>query len=367
MRYSKKIIFITPSLGSTGSEILLYHFINHLSNNHDIVVICYKNGDLIKTLNPTVKVHVLDINTSKRFLQKIKQLFIVRYKFPKLLNKYKNDSWYINTIILPLPVKYAVKYNIDFTLHVHELKHMYALLTNEQLQLALNKPKCLIANSTITKQHLVDEGSHKNIKVINPFIDFKLIESYKKSINNNKTTICWAMAGSIDANKNPSLFISIAKEAQLKKLPYTFKWFYQSVSDEALFTNIIQSIKTNNLPVEFIKTLNYEEYLTHFSQADGLLLTSTFESFSMVTLESLTLNIAIVATDCGGINEFLSTKVASIVTINSTIDTYLEAMQNELEKRGKQIDDKICIAKAYDKTQLLFKWSELLNSTFIKI
>ena len=359
----KHILFITPSLASTGSEILLFHLINFLAVRFSIAVICYKEGDLISSLNKSVKVHVVNYEEPKTILQKIVRRLKKHIVFPYLFSKYKKSQWYINTIVLPIPIEYAVINKVDFILHVHELEHMYKFLSKEQLNRAINKPKLLIANSSVTKKHLIKAGSTQTIKIINPFIDVSLIETFKvNQLVEKQKQFCWVMAGSIDDNKNPNLFIKIASEAKNRNLPYKFIWLYHSISDDVLFLDIQKQVKSKNILVEFIKTNNYKDYLTHFSKADGLLLTSIFESFSMVTLEALVLEMAIVVNDCGGVTEIISEKTASIISLNSDMDVYLKAMNFELERINEVRLEKNKITQSFDKGKILADWENLILS-----
>src|ERR1700740_2083760 len=100
----KRILFITPSLANTGSEILLFNYINFLAKRYTISVICYMEGDLIKHLDKAVIVHVIGIKEPQNLIEKIIRKWKFRVTIPFLLNKYKNYTWYINTIVLPLPV-----------------------------------------------------------------------------------------------------------------------------------------------------------------------------------------------------------------------------------------------------------------------
>lgn len=357
---AKHILFITPSLANTGSEILLFHYITFLSNRYSISVICYKHGSLISLLPQSVKVHVLNLNEPTNIFQQISRRFKFKVSFPFLLNRYKNYTWYINTIVLPFPVKYAIKHNIDFMLHVHELKHMYDLLSKEQLENALNNPILLIANSQITKEHLKNAGSKKDINVITPFIDLPFLKNIKAKENQEiADKFCWVMAGSIDENKNPKLFIEIAKFSASKDLPYKFVWFYNSISDALLFSKVKQEL-TYLTNIEFVHTDNYNDYITHFSRGDGLLLTSTYESFSMVTLEALALNMAIVVNDCGGVREIIDENTASVVRNNSHLDFYINVMQKEVNRLEETKDLKRNSVTLFDKAVILSKWEKLM-------
>ncbi len=357
----KHILFITPSLARTGSETLLFNYLCFIAPRYAITVICYAKGDLIGELPKSIKVYALNLGEAKTIFQKITRKFNTHFTLPFLLSKFKKDMWYINTIVLTIPIKYAVKFNVDFVLHVHELKHMYSFLTTQQLNLALNKPKLLIANSQTTKQHLLNAGSTKEISIVNPFIDLEFFNQFRLYPKNVfSTRFCWLMAGSIDKNKNPELFISIARHAHSKNLPYQFTWLYNSVSDAKLFKHIQIQLKELSNTVTFIKTKNYEDYLNEINKTNGLLLTSTYESFSILTLEALAMNLAIVVNKCGGVNEIVNEKTASIVEINSSLEKYIEAMKYEIERVSFLENEKENTVLKFDKTKIIKAWEELM-------
>jgi hypothetical protein len=103
----KSILFVTFSLAGTGSEILLFELINSIAERYKVSLICYQKGELIRALSPAVKIHILGLNSPKNLSQKIIKRLILFLKVPLVFWLYRNYKWYINTIVLPLPVKYA--------------------------------------------------------------------------------------------------------------------------------------------------------------------------------------------------------------------------------------------------------------------
>ena len=356
----KNILFITSSLARTGSEILLFNFINFIAEKYTVSVICYTKGDLVDQLPTSVKVHILGLTQPLGLFQKIKRRLKIYITVPILLGSYKNSFWYINTMVLPTAVTYAVLYQVKFILHSHELNKMYHLLSAEQLKQALTQPLRIIANSEITKQQLIEAGAKKQILVINPFIDLHLVETFKRK-QNKKATINWLMAGSIDQNKNPQLFLDIANEAKKSSLPYQFIWLYNTISDKALFLSIQQQVSMKHLPVKFVETGDYNNYLQQFSEADGFILTSRSESFSMATLEALALSLQVVVSDCGGVREIANEKIASFVVPDCSAATFIEATKFELGRTGLQFDEKRDIVSRFDKNNILNQWEKLVR------
>jgi glycosyltransferase involved in cell wall biosynthesis len=361
---NKNILFISSSLDNTGAEKLLVEYINHIASRYAVVLICNKRGILIKNLDKSVKVFVVNYSASKTIFQKIMRRVKIHLLLPYLFSKYKKYYWYINTIVLPIPVKYAANHNIKFALHVHELKHMYSYLSNKELNLALNAPDLLLANSRITKQNLASAGAPSNtIQITTPFIDYNRLKAIEPCLPKTliKNEYCWVMAGSIDKNKNPQLFLDIATEAYHKNLNYKFVWLYNVITDNDLLNKLNKQIAYQNLPLTFIKTKNYNEYLSHLNSADGLLLTSEFESFSIVTLEALAFGLCIVANDCGGINEIVNKNTASVITEKNNLDAFIHAMKNEIERKDSISDQKKQVARSFDKQQILKNWEELIS------
>jgi L-malate glycosyltransferase len=362
-RGKRDILFITPSLASTGSEVLLFNFINFLAGRYNISLICFRRGNLIQLLDKSVTVHILEYTEPKNIFQKIQRRYGLHVSIPKIFSRFKNHLWYINTLTLPLPVKFAVDHGISFVLHVHELNHMYHLLSSQQLNRALNNSTLLIANSYVTGRHLLYSGSIKPAKIVYPFVDLNLISQYKEiKIAGSGRVFSWVMAGSIDKNKDPELFIKIAIQSQLQNLPFRFVWLYQTVTDEMLMDKIIKQLQTQKIPVEFIKTNNYNDYLSMFSKCDGLLLTSTIESFSIVTLEAMALDLALVVNDCGGVTELVNDSFASIVPRNSPPEKYLAMMQHELSRKDPTRSLKNERSLVFDKNVILCKWEDVVLS-----
>lgn len=357
----KNILFITPSLAATGSEMLLFQFITYLAPRYHITVITYTEGSLIKSLPKSVKVHVLHYSEAKSVFQKIKRRIKIHFSIPLLFSKYKKYNWYINTIILPFAVNYAISHKISYVLHCHELKQRYLHLKDSELRTMLDASKLVIANASLAKFQLEELGTTKQIAVINPFIDRDLIQTCLPTFAAAESKSgSWTMAGSIDENKNPKLFLNIARESIKQGLSHTFCWLYTTISDEPLFNDIQKIIQEEQLPLKFIKTSNYLDYINHLALAKGLLLTSGYESFSLVSLECMTLGLPLVVNDCGGVNELLDNKLASIIPLNSNLNLYLEAMDKELQRVEETRLPKMEMAKRFDKKTILADWEKLM-------
>lgn len=357
-----KILFLTPSLSNTGSEVLLFQFINHLAGRYQISVICFGKGVLSSRLDPRIKVHIQDLTTPKTLAGKLRRRITIHLTTPLLFARYKHYHWYVNTIALPLPLQFAAEHGVHHTVHVHELKHMYGLLDQQQFQRLIHSKRAIIANSEISAKHLTEAGRAGNIRIVKPFIDLGLFEKFRQPSGPVSQENGWVMAGSIDANKNPALFVAIAQASVKAQSNMRFTWLYQNISDQTMFDDLNQTIAAQNLPLRFVRTADYNGYLQQFSAARGLILTSNFESFSLVTLEALALGLPMVLTDCGGVREILGPDLATFLPPGSPPQVYVEAALSEEKKAERVKADKWHQALKFAKQEGLQKWEKILQS-----
>jgi glycosyltransferase involved in cell wall biosynthesis len=134
------------------------------------------------------------------------------------------------------------------------------------------------------------------------------------------------MAGRLDFNKNPLLFIEIANEIIKIKPENHFIWFGNQ-NDTPLYLYCIALQKAYHLEnkITWAGDLGID-FLSHFRQIDGLVLTSGFESFSMITLEAIALGKPVVTHHCGGVVEIL--EAGYPVLADNKLSSYVEMMLN---------------------------------------
>jgi glycosyltransferase involved in cell wall biosynthesis len=369
---NKNITFFTPTMKRTGSELVLFNLVNNLDSSFSAKLFSKYKGELLNKLNSVIKADYLytkaPLNFVERVVNKLKKEIII----PSKLSACKNSIWYINTIILPEFLEYAKVQNINTIVHVHELEQMFEDQPLHQIETLIKHPKLIIANSHATEQILHKYGRTQDIKVCYPAIDTNRIAknkdiyiSYRKKLNISSNTFVWVMCGSLDKNKNPSLFIDIAKEV-LKTHPNALFMWIGGASIKEFELDCKQKAASLNLSDKIIWiTEPGDNYLNYFKCADGFVLTSKRESFSLVTIEALLLELPVVANNCVGVTEILRKDVGKIVEEESNT----KEMANEMLKfmngtyildveKGKQR------AKEFDIKIWSKKWNEILNDYF---
>lgn len=362
MNKRKAICFFTPTLNRTGSEIVLLNLISVLDKDIDARIISYyANGDLKNALSESLSVTELyQSKSSSSLFSKLLHRLEKNFTVAKKLKKQQDCIWYINTIVLPELIDYAMKWNIRVIVHSHELEQLFQLLSPIQLKNLIDYPELIIANSAASAAVLKKLGRVKPIEICYPAIrtsqikkDEKAYFLKRKELGIAENTKLWVMAGTLDDNKNPQYFLEAA-QAVLQKNP-TCKFMWIGGTPNKNFEN---SLKNKAIELKIADSIIWtgeikNDFYAYFNCADGFMLSSKKESFSLVTLEALLYGLPVVANDCEGVREIVGKDYGKIVAnakemaeeiirINSLdckTDTALlrkRAEEFELEKTGKQ-------------------------------
>ncbi|MES2568230.1 MAG: glycosyltransferase family 4 protein [Bacteroidota bacterium] len=364
------ITFFTPSMHRTGSEIVLFNLISHISDIFSVKIVSVFKGSLLPLFNEK---HIITFIHKKRpdsFISKLKFKITEQFFIPWILKGYHKSTWYINTIVLWDYLKHAEEYKIKVILHVHELEQIFALLSKEQLARIVDYPELIIANSNYTTQLLQSFGRTKPIELCYPAINTKEFvanketkSTYRKKLKISESAFVWAMCGSLDDNKNPELFIDVAFELMKVKPNSIFIWIGGTA--DVVFENKCKAYALEKKVANNILWINIEgeEYRNYFNCADGFVLTSKKESFSIVTLEALLLELPIVANDCGGVKEILRDDVGVVIKDKGNVDQFVNAMLNYMD--NNTVYDKvkgILRAQEFDLNIWSKKWNAILDN-----
>lgn len=358
----------------TGSEIVLLNLLNHINKIYIIKIVSKYKGELLNKIQKRIDTdflyRYLPINILIRILNRCKRIIYIPYK----LNKYKNSTWYVNTIVLPDIIKYAKENKIKTIVHVHELEQIFNLLSVNALENLINYPDLIIANSQATERVLNKYGRTKKIKICYPAIDTSSIIknkenyiSFRKKLKIGSNKFVWAMCGTLDENKNPFLFIDIAYEI-LKTHHFTnFIWI-----GEGKNTSLEILCKQKSLEMGLSEKIIWitdpgNDYLNYFNTADGFFLTSKKESFSLTTIEALLLELPIVANDCDGVREILQDSIGKTIAQENAKGMAME-MINYMDKKSiHDIEKGKQIAFQFDIKLVEKQWNEILKTYFEQI
>ena len=368
--HQKKITFFTPSLKKTGSEVVLFNLLSSNALTLKQAVVARTKGALLNQLPTNIHTDYIYRNEGTNYFYRLQNWIIKKLFLKRQLASYKNSIWYINTVVLPEIIDFAVENDIRVILHVHELEQMFVSLKPTTVQQLLSYPDLIIANSETTKAVLIQLGCVKAINLVYPCINPKLFEkkkdvylSMRNQLQISTNQFVWAMCGTIDENKNPLLFIDIAKEV-VQRLPATKFIWIGSAMQENLFALCKEKTRELNLEQSIHwQTTDLERYIDYFNCADGFVLTSERESFSLVTIEALLLGLPVVANPCGGVSELLAgttskiaeKKNAAVCMALHIVNFMNKSYSNDAETGKKR-------AAEFDTAIIAKQWAPLVES-----
>lgn len=365
------ITFFTPTFWRTGSEIVLWNLLNNFSGRKTVRLISRYKGDATLKLAPSVIKSYFYKKASVSFGSRINKVFRRIFIVPFFYLFNRHTPWYINTIALPDVLRKAEKLSVKVVLHVHELEQMFARLKRSEVDRILTYPSLIIANSQTTQKYLAGLGCKVPIKVIYPAFDTtkyrRNAEDYvavRKQLGINTDDFVWVMCGTLDPNKNGILFLDTAAEV-LKSKPYsTFLWL-GATPDLNYRQTCLKHAESLGISgkVQWLYPES-DNYIHYLNCADGFMLTSVRESFSMVTVEALLLGLPVVAQDCGGVTEILGKNTGVIVKeLNTPLAMALPMIDYMNGQRTVDIIEARNKAESFDITVWAPVWNDVLTET----
>jgi glycosyltransferase involved in cell wall biosynthesis len=356
-----RLLFFSPYCGQTGSELVLYQLIQKADRtNIKMAVACGDAGELRNTFPRDVRVFSNN-SFAHRFSYRAFKLSI------RLIHqRVRPDAWYINTIVQPNVLALARELRIPCVLHTHELETMLAFLKPEDIECMINYPKLIIAGSECAAEVMRVLGRRENLEVCYEPIDISRIKigpqksmAIRQALSIPPDAFVWAMSGTRDPNKNPERFVRIAAEL-LKQEPLTyFLWIRGKDTGYSLYAEALAKRLNIDDKIFWIPE-KIEDYLNHLDAADGFVLTSYRESFSLVTLEAAALGKPFVSFNSGGPKEIFRNGMGAIVdswNVNDMVTTMLQVMRGDIYVNA---DISRARAAEFDISVIVKRWESII-------
>jgi glycosyltransferase involved in cell wall biosynthesis len=346
---------------------LLLQLINNLDPAFEAEFFSLYKGELYDELDPKVRKDYL-LKDQKRgtFFQKLRAKFAFGVRLPAKLRSRKGNTWYINTIVLPGILSYAKKNEVKCILHCHELEPFFSILNESQKLLTIQYPSLVIANSKASSATFAKNSRRAALEISYPFIDvnsykFDLVSAgeIRKKLAFKVNDFVWLMCGTFDKNKNPELFIALARKFSKDALPCKFVWIGSSDRPEYMQQIITAASDLKNITWITDRSSTFKSIL---NGCNGILLTSQLESFSLVTLEALAAGKPVVANNCIGVNEIIVQGTGIIVEKKNSVDDFVQAMVKTMND-AKNFDPAIGVKRAteFDRVPGIQKWNSILK------
>lgn len=340
----KKMLFSAYSLDIGGIETALITLLNKLQElDYDITLVLEKKqGIFLDKLNSKIKViEYTPSNNQNIFIRKIKNMlkrvcFILKYKnkfdFSASFATYslagsfvartasKNSALWVHT-------NYLTYFNMD----INKFKNYFKILN-------YNMFKHIIFVSRNAKDDFLSifQNLKDKVYVCNNVIDYRKIQALAKEENEVKK------------DENITTFLNVGRHEELaKKLTRLILASKKLKSDGFIFkillvgdgqdTNLYQDlVKKENLQENIIFLGRKQNPYPYFNISDCVILTSDYEGYPVVFLESMILNKPIITTK---VSDFEDIEGKFGYTTEKTVEDIYEKMKLFIEN-GFEIKEK---------------------------
>lgn len=319
----KKILFITPSLARTGSEMVLWYLLTNLDRDKFTpYIFCLKRGELFDQIptgfNKSIAYRKSGSWYKKVFRGLLKAFGVepIGYQLKQIQNSFNADLWYVNTILIPQAHLAAKQKNVRIVTHFHELMFAFSFIKSKEFQDIINYSDLLIGCSKLVCEQLANVG-HANIKLQNSFIDEQYVNvdrnrvtEIRKKLGITDADFVWVISGTVAFMKGLDDVIKIAEHFKNSLV----KIIWVGGEPDNGLSYYMRHVALNKYPGKLMFTGNVgKDYYNYLSIANSLLLLSKEESFSLVMLEAAYLGIPIVAYNVGMAKDFIKEGMGRVV------------------------------------------------------
>lgn len=316
----KKILFITPFFGRTGSEMQLFYILENLNTEKIKPYLFTRNDGVLLKKIPKYISYFIGYKKHKNYLYRLFRLILyavninpIEFQLRRIQNKVKADYWYINTIANRDAYEVAIKLGIKVIAHIHELPMSFDMVKEKTIRNILKSEVC-IACSSIVCDVLQDMG-HKNVHLLHSFVDERYIKLSKNEVdissqfNFDKDDFIWVVSGSVSMIKGVDFVIPLLKEL---KPNHKIIWI-GNTEDTGTTGYALIAGKAKFADRLFFVGRKSDDYYDYFNLADAFLSISRQDSFPLVLQEAAHLGKPIVGFNSGGIAEYVNERIGIVV------------------------------------------------------
>jgi glycosyltransferase involved in cell wall biosynthesis len=366
----KRILFITQDLARSGSEMVLWYLLNNLDvNKYAISVFCMKRGEMYDQLPKNIKMEInykysqSTARTVFRGLLKFVGVDPLAYQLKSIQASFKADIWYVNTLAIPSVFKIAKAEGVKIVSHIHELLYAFSLIKGNELHQVISNSDICVACSDVVAAKLSELG-HPDIRIQYSFVDTGMINinplritEIKNQFGISTDDFVWAISGRATYMKGLDSVLPILEH--FKDEPVKIIWIGPQYNTGLDY--YVRHIADLKYPGKLIITgLQSDDYYNYLSVANGFLLLSREESFSLTIVEAAYLGIPIVSFNVGIASLFVGEGMGSEVDSWNLKDIFRamnEIQENPPENRLKMRE----AAMEYSSVLQIPKYEKLLN------
>lgn len=337
----KNILFYSPYMGFTGSEIMIKNIVSY-SKQINPVVLSGQKGALLSEISKNIPVYIYVYYSKWKYrygkvAEKIALPNLSAIQFKHILKKHHIDLVLVNTIVAHNIVPLLKKYSVPFVLYAHELPPMFELISKDDMDFLVKNSRGVIGCSKQVCENFKQMGA-KNVHLFYEGVDINKIETsseIEKKIHAKNFSYIFAMSGQRAFHKGYHLIIELA--LFLKKFNAAIIWLGAS-NDYGMNYFIYKTLESFSIDNVLLPgLLKKEEYYSWLNACDAFLLTSLVDPYPLVMLEAAYLQKPIISFNSGGVSEFVKEGMGKVVPYYC-LDAYLKAIKDYID--GKIFVDK---------------------------
>ena len=318
-----KLLIISDAKAIGGGEVYLKTLIPQLSRQYNVTLMAPRTlrsfiGTSITTKPLFAFPALLEKLLPRNYqLQRLYYWALFKVRIPRTKYAIVNVQWFDGAVIESIKSRPLV-----LTLHTGiNLPQAH----NQYIQNLLNSVAQIICVSQSAKDQLVSRGViASQCSVVPNGVNVKKYSFVQRP----GTYVTWV--GRVEeTDKNPLLFLKIAKEAKHRGLSYQFRL----VGDGSYLPALKTYAKQNQLDnISFTGHVPSHSMYDIYKDASLLCLTSTSESLPLAILEAMACGVPVVATDVGGVSEIISTNQVGVVVDDFSASSFVQAIDAILSK-----------------------------------
>ncbi len=315
-----RILFVTPTGGLTGSEMMLWYLLRQLAaQGHEVAFFSMQRGKLHQQA-ANVPFQTVFYGQKRGFVpdfyagvyKKVFNKLPVEEALINFHRQFKPDFWYLNTITLPHVAELARSLGVPYVVHFHELLSSLDEQPAPVFDRMLSGASRLIGCSESVCQRIRQLG-YDNVNLLYSCIDTERIQvntklALRAELGILPDAFIWLMSGTVSLRKGFDLVPDIVEH-----LPpnVCFLWVGKD-KNSALTTYVRQRSQRENLPIKLLAEQG-DLYYDYLNVCDGFVLTSREDPFPLVMIEAAALGKPIAAFNSGGVSEFLQPGMGTVV------------------------------------------------------
>ena len=345
----KKVLFTSFDLGVGGVSKALVNLVNNMDyDKYDITILLQiKQGDFLSQVNPNVKIEGYNLSKNKnKILRKFFNSFIFLKVLFKNFHKYDFAGCFVSGYFHSALVARLASKNNAAWIHTNPVYYM----ANSNLMDKKNKG---LSTSKKLKKYLkrMQFRKFKN----NIFVSYDGMNDYLALYpdDKKKSLVCHNLVDYQEifdrseekinyTVKQRPVFLNVSRHTDYdKKLTRLIKACDKLKDDYDFSVLLIGDGASHDDYVKMVHDLNLDNYITflgmktnpfpYYKLADAFVLTSTFEGFPLVFLESMVMNVPIVTVDVSDAQRDINHKYGIVVPNND--DSIYDAMRQFLDNK----------------------------------